>query len=309
MHTVRCDLYVHGPARPSRIPMRSSSNSSLLTYPLYLSYSLHRSNIFCFSFFLPAVHITSTHSSRDHFLRILYIYIFSLSRSHAFQWFPTGLSFYFALPALSSSDIYLLLTKHAALIPYRFLQYLSFIHFCRPTMSVVSLGNFVRCKFRHLHTFLLSSSTIKVSSWSDFSTLLRFLSEVILMFNLLLCLNELYSNKAFLLSSFCTYQGSFSIHSHPLILSSLELHLLFFSLESSPLYLIVLLVSFRSRLVHPVLSITACTAFSVFFQFAWNRFLSRPWSALPSVSFFRPLFFSLAHGLLRRVDARNARPF
>jgi len=70
------------------------------------------------------------------------------------------------------------------------------------TMFVVSLGNFVRCKFRHLHTFLFSSSSLKISSWSDFSMLLRFLSEVIPMFNLLLCLNQLYSDETFLLSSF-----------------------------------------------------------------------------------------------------------
>lgn len=158
----------------SRIPTRSSPNSSLLTYPPYLSYSLHRSNPFCFSFFLPTVHITSTHSSWDYFLCI-YIQPFALPRlsviSHRsfilfyasgtlVQWYLLTINKTRGHYTLSLPSIFILHLFLSTLLPY--------------TMFVVSLGNFVRCKFRHLHTFLLSSPSLKISSWSDFSMLLRF---------------------------------------------------------------------------------------------------------------------------------------
>lgn len=70
------------------------------------------------------------------------------------------------------------------------------------------------------------------------------------MFNLLLCLNSTLFRRNVPLILLCTYQESFSIHSHPLISSS-RAPIFYFShsshLSSS---LIVLLVSFRSRFVH-----------------------------------------------------------
>lgn len=155
---------------------------------------------------------------------ISFVYIFSFSRSHAFQWFPTGLSFYFTLFGHSRVQRYLLtINKTRGYYIYLiapFNIYPSFIFVDLPgTMFVVSLGNFVRCKFRHLHIFLLISS-IKVSSWSDFSTLLRFLSEIILRCSIYFFVLTNFILTKHPLILFCTYQGSFSIHSHPLILSS-----------------------------------------------------------------------------------------
>lgn len=121
---VRYDPYVHGPARPlSRIPARlfPPTNSFLPTYPAYLS--LHRSNIFCFRFFLPAVHVACPHSSWGRVSPPV------LSRTRVFWWFPTGLSFYFTFPALPSSSIYLLLTKHTIVV--HVFQYLFCIYVCR----------------------------------------------------------------------------------------------------------------------------------------------------------------------------------
>lgn len=142
-------------------------------------------------------------------------------------------------------------------------------------------------------------SSIKVSSWSDFSMLLRFLSKVILMFNLLLCLNQLIPTKR---SSYLPLHLSgivlYSFTSLDLVISGS--HLLFFSLEPFLFFSYCPTRLLSKSVCTPTPFVTACTAFSVFFQFAWNRFLSWPWSALPSVSFFRPLFFSIAHGLLRR---------
>lgn len=84
-----------------------------------------------------------------------------LSRSRVFQWFPTGLSFYFTFPTLPSSSIYLLLAKHADVV--HAFQYLFYVHFCRfnsPTIPHVFLSNFIRRKYtlyiyRYLYTFFL----------------------------------------------------------------------------------------------------------------------------------------------------------
>lgn len=146
----------------SRISTRSSSNSSLLTYPPYLSSSLHRSNPFCFSFFLPTVRITSTHSSWDHFLCI-YIQPFALPRlsviSHRsfilfyapgtlVQWYLLTINKTHGHYTLSPPSIFILHLFLSTLLPY--------------TMSVVSPPpNFVRCKFRHLHNFLFSSPPLR----------------------------------------------------------------------------------------------------------------------------------------------------
>lgn len=130
----------------SRISTRSSPNSSLLTYPPYLSSSLHRSNPFCFSFFLPTVHITSTHSSWDHFLCI-YIQPFALPRlsviSHRsfilfyasgtlVQWYLLTINKTRGHYILSFPSIFILHLFLSTLLPY--------------TMFTISLGNFVRCK-------------------------------------------------------------------------------------------------------------------------------------------------------------------
>lgn len=286
---------------------RSSPNSSLLTYPPYLSYSLHFSNPFCFSFFLPAVHITNTHSSWDHFLRI-YIQPFALPRlpviSHRsfilfhasgtlVQWYLLTINKTRGHYTLSLPSIFIL---HSFLSTYRT---------PRPSypLEILSAANFAI----YLHTFLLIFS-IKVSSWSDFYTLLRFLPEIIPMFNLLLFLTN------FILTKHLSYS---LLHLSGIV--PLFIHIPW-SCRLEPLFFIFLTRAISSlsycptRLLSkpvctPALSVTVCTAFSVFFQFAWNRFLSWPWSALPSVSFFRSLFFSVAHGLLRRVVAQNARPF
>jgi len=122
------DLYVHRLARPlSRISARSSprTNSFLLTYPAYLSLAL---TSFAFISF-----------SQRCLSRVLILFedvsfVSSLSRSHVFQWFPTGLSFCFTFPALPSSSIYLLLTKHACVM--HVLQYLFCIYICRFYLSV-----------------------------------------------------------------------------------------------------------------------------------------------------------------------------
>lgn len=304
---VYCKMWfirVHGPVRPYDLGYLRDRLLILLFWLILRIYLIRCIALTLFA----SVSFSQRYISRVLILleTISFVYIFSLSRSHAFQWFPTGLSFYFTLPALSSSGIYLLLTKHAGIIPYRSLQYLSFIYFCRlcyrtPCSSYPS--EILSAKFRHLHTFLLSSLSLKISSWSDFSMLLRFfLSEVIPMFNLLLCLNSTLFRRNVPLILLCTYQGSFSIHSHPLISSS-RAPIFYFS-HSSHLSSSLIVPRLLSKSVcTPTPSVTACTAFSVFFQFAWNRFLSWSWSALPSVSFFQPLFFSVAHGLLRRVDA------
>lgn len=88
---------------------------------------------------------------------ISFVYIFSFSRSHAFQWFPTGLSFYFTLFGHSpSSGIYLLLTKHAGIIytlshPSIFILH-SFLSTYRAPCSsypskILSAANFAICIF------------------------------------------------------------------------------------------------------------------------------------------------------------------
>lgn len=133
----------------------------------------------------------------------------------------------------------------------RFNIYPSFIFVDLPhIMSVVSLGNFVRCKFRHLHTFLFISS-IKVSSWSDFSTLLRFLSEIIPR-----CSIYFFVLTNFILTKHPSYpllhlSRIRSLFIHIPWSCRLELKSFYFS-HSSRLFstLLSLLVSFQSRFVH-----------------------------------------------------------
>lgn len=95
------------------------------------------------------------------------------------------------------------------------------------------------------------------------------------MFNLLLCLNQLYLfNKASLLFPFALIRDRFLFIRIPWSCRLSRLQLLFFSLESSFLYLIVPLVFFRSRFVHPAFSITVCTPLFPYF------------SNLPEIAFF-----------------------
>lgn len=248
-YTVRCDLYVHGPLRTlSRILTRDR----LLILLFWLI--LHICLIRCISPTpFASVSFSQRYISRIHILleTISSVYIFSLSRSHAFQWFPTGLSFYFMLLALSSS-IYLLLTKHVGIIPYRSLQYLSFIHFCRLTALHVRR---IPRKFCPLQI----SPYICILFFS--SSPLRYLPDLIFIRSCVFCLKLFRCSICFFILTnfiltkhplipFCTYQGSFlySFTSLDLVVSSP--YFLFFSLEPSLLYLIVLLVSFRSRFVH-----------------------------------------------------------
>lgn len=152
---VYCKMWfirVHGPVRPYDLGYLRDRLLILLFWLILRIYLIRCSALTPFA----SVSFSQRYISRVLILleTISFVYIFSLSRSHAFQWFPTGLSFYFTLPALSSSGIYLLLTKHAGIIPYRSLQYLSFIYFCRfcyrtPCSSypseILSAANFAIC--------------------------------------------------------------------------------------------------------------------------------------------------------------------
>lgn len=115
-------------------------------------------------------------------------FVSSLSRFHVFQWFPTGLSFCFTFPALPSSSIYLLLTKHACYArPSIFILhlYLSILSICciprvfmfidnfLPQISLYNIASFSFSFLRHLMIIRLF-----------FNALAFFLSKVTLSFNL-----------------------------------------------------------------------------------------------------------------------------
>lgn len=186
------------------------------------------------------MHVTSPHSSRGRLFS-------SLSRSCVFQWFPTGLSFYFTFPALPSSSIYSLLTKHAAALYTSSNIYSAFIFIdltsthCIPR---VSLDNFVRRKYHHLYTFFLPLSVKMSCDLAFFHAFAFFRLKLlqsgrrffVLRFNFIL---TKYSRSH--LSRIALY----SFASLDLVVSSSNL--LFFSLE--PSLFIILPAFFRDRFV------------------------------------------------------------
>lgn len=196
-------IRVHGPVRPYDLGYLRDRLLILLFWLILRIYLIRCIALTPFA----SVSFSQRYISRVLILleTISFVYIFSLSRSHAFQWFPTGLSFYFTLPALSSSGIYLLLTKHAGIIPYRFNIYPSFIFVDSATVHHVRR---IPRKFCPLQISPFAYFSLLISFIKDIfliwflHALAFFLSEVIPMFNLLLCLNQLYSDETFLLSSF-----------------------------------------------------------------------------------------------------------
>lgn len=202
-----------------------------------------------------------------------------LSRTRVFWWFPTGLSFYFTFPALPSSSIYLLLTKHTSVV--HVLQYLFCIYVCRFSPQILysscswvilSAANIVVCT-----PFISPSPPRHLVIWLPFTCLhtFFFLPEIIPSSNLVASVLSffVYSNEAF---SRALIKDHFPFIRIPS--SRLEFLCSFF-LESS--LLIILLVFFWDRFVQWLspLRVTSPAFFPICLRsFSFLPTASRPFS-------------------------------
>lgn len=186
-------------------------------------------------------------------------------------------------------------------------QYLFCIHFCQfnlpLALHVLFLGNFIRRKYRHLYTFFLLLFRYDIL-WSDFlsRSCNFFLSEVTRSSNLV---TSLFQDLTLFWRSILgrTYQGSFSIHSHPLISPSrVPVLCFFFSLDH--LFLLSYSPSFEIGLYTSALCHRS-RHFSRIFPICL-----RPFSFLLAISFATgPPFFLVAFRRFTRcIVVQNARP-
>lgn len=188
-------------------------------------------------------------------------------------------------PALPSSSVYLLLTKHVGVI--HVLQYLFCIHFCQfnlPLALHVFLDNFVRRKYRYLYTFFLLLLPLRHLVIRLSFTLLRFFFCLKLLRRpiwFLLCFKtKLYSDEVFSVAL---------IKDHSLFIRipwsrRLEFQSFAFFLTRTITFYYPTCLPSRSVCTW-VLYVTVRVTSPVFFQFSWDRFLSSR-SALPPVSLF-----------------------
>lgn len=238
-------------------------------------------------------HVTSPHSSWDRLLRIQAFavpHLLVISHRSFILFHASGTSVHWYLLTINKTRGRYALSLSSIFILHPFLptHLLHAVPVANP-WEILHAANFAICLFLFpspLSRYLLDPIFLQV--------LVIFLLWHLIWF--LLCLNNLYSHEASSHSS--SHLSTIALFIY--ILWSRRLELLF------SLSWILLASYYSARLFFFESLYTEVPpqhlrrAFSVFFQFAWNRFLSRPRSALPRVLLFSAAFLRSAR-FIRRV--------